>query len=372
VLALGGTALLTCSAGDRFTLASAETRKARMNRSPNYDGEQFINPTATTFTPSAGGIWDVTSRYLFGKEERVPRGMLPVAPLSRGAFDTPAPGGLRTTWLGHSTVLVEVDGHRVLTDPVWSQRASPTQWFGPGRFHPVPLSVEDLPPLDAVVISHDHYDHLDRAAIEALAPSGVAFVVPLGVGSHLRKWGVAAAQVTELDWWEETTVGEGLRLVATPARHFSGRGLLDRNATLWASFAILGAGHRVYFGGDSGLFAGMAEIGERLGPFDINLLEIGASDRTWPEIHLGPENAVEAHRLLRGRLLQPIHWGTFNLALHNWFDPPTQLVEAADQAGVRLAVPRPGEQVAAAPTPAVWWWDGVREDQPAVAAGQPG
>jgi L-ascorbate metabolism protein UlaG (beta-lactamase superfamily) len=264
--------------------------------------------------------------------------------------------GLRVTWLGHSTTLVEIDGRRVLTDPVWSERASPVGWLGPRRWYPPPLALDELPPLDAVVISHDHYDHLDRATILALKDRSVTFVVPLGLGAHLASWGVSEDHIVELDWWEPTTV-RGLTIVCTPARHASVRMIVDSDAKLWAGYALIGDRHRVYFSGDTGLFPAMRDIGERLGPFDLTMIEAGQYNRAWPDWHSGPEQAVRAHQLVRGRLMLPIHWGLFRLAYHAWTEPPERVLAAAAPAGVAVVVPRPGQsfEPATPPPPARWW-----------------
>ena len=279
-----------------------------------------------------------------------------VADLSGADYDRPPASGLRVTWLGHSTSLIEIDGQRVLTDPIWSNRASPVGFVGPERFFDPPLPLDQLPDLDVIVISHDHLDHLDRKTIEALHERVPVFVVPLGVGGHLRDWGVPSDRIRELDWWQDTTVGD-LRLVCAPSRHFSGRGLFDRNRTLWASWAIIGPQHRAYFSGDGGMSSVFSEIGERLGPFDVTLMEIGAYHSAWADIHNGPEQAVQAHLDLRGAVMLPIHWGTFNLSLHAWTEPAERVMVAARQRGVTLALPRPGEPFEPASPPRVhrWW-----------------
>ena len=347
---------------DAFGAAPAGERLARIRRSPNYRHGAFRNPEATTLS-TEGSTWATMRRWLWGHEQRVPPGPLPVVRLTRADFARPPASGLRATWLGHSTVLVEIDGARILFDPVWARRASPSSLVGPERFHEPPLALDELPPLDAIVASHDHYDHLDRGVVRALARSAAQararFVVPLGVGAHLERWGVPAERVTELDWSESTTVGP-LTLTATPARHFSGRGLNNRNHTLWASWSVAGRGHRVFHSGDTGPFAGFADIGAAHGPFDLTLIKIGAYGETWPNIHLTPEQAVEAHAQLRGRLLLPIHWGTFNLAFHAWDEPAERVVVAA-VAGTRLVVPKPGESVEPATArPVEAWWRAVR------------
>lgn len=329
----------------------------RIARSPAWDGTQFVN-TVPTSLGMDGQASRVAWRFLFERGEREPAAPLPTVPVDLEALARPLAEGVRATWFGHSSVLLEVDGVRVLTDPVWSERASPVGFAGPRRFHVPPVELARLPLPDVVLLSHDHYDHLDEDTVRALASRGARFLAPLGVGEHLRGWGVLADRVEELDWWQESSAGDGrLRIVAAPARHFSGRGLLDRNRTLWASWALIGPTHRVYFGGDSGLFPGFAEIGERLGPFDLTLLEIGAYDPAWAGVHMGPEGALQAHRMLRGKVLLPIHWGTFNLGLHAWHEPPETLRAAALREGATVAFPRLGQSLRLdLPLPVGPWW----------------
>ncbi|WP_145187675.1 MULTISPECIES: MBL fold metallo-hydrolase [unclassified Pseudomonas] len=258
--------------------------------------------------------------------------------------------------LGHSTVLLKLRGRYFITDPVFAERASPVQWAGPLRFHAPPLGLDDLPPLAAVVLSHDHFDHLDEQAIRRLASRAERFLAPLGVGDLLVEWGVPAAKVTQLDWWQETEV-HGVRFVATPAQHFSGRGLLDSNRTLWASWVIVDEQTRLFFSGDTGYFAGFAQIGERYGPFDLTLIETGAYNVAWPNVHMQPEQSLQAHVDLRGRWLLPIHNGTFDLALHAWQEPFERIVALAAQAQVKLSTPQMGERVSIdMPHEGPRWW----------------
>jgi L-ascorbate metabolism protein UlaG (beta-lactamase superfamily) len=245
-----------------------------------------------------------------------------------------------------------------LTDPVWGERASPVTFAGPKRFQPVPVPISALPELDAVIVSHDHYDHLDYPTILELAKRDVPFFTSLGVGAHLQAWGVPAERITELDWWEHATVpGTGLSISAAPSQHFSGRGLGGRNATLWSSFIVRGAKHSVFFSGDTGLTPEYAQIREHFGAFDLVMLEVGAFHEAWGDIHLGPEHALEAFRLLGGGRFLPVHWGTFNLALHAWDDPAETLVRLAPSNGAELVMPMLGEPVepARAGPPNRWW-----------------
>lgn len=302
----------------------------------------------------AGEKMPTVSDFLFKKSARVPQAPLPVeSPLE--AWKIPSNTGLRVTWLGHSTTLIEIDGLRILTDPVWGERASPSSLVGPRRFHKTPVAIHQLPPLDVVLVSHDHYDHLDYQAIRELAVRDVPFVTSLGVGAHLEAWGVRRERITELDWWEEASFG-GLVVTATPSRHFSGRGLV-RNGTLWSSWVMKTERHAVFFSGDTGLTEEFRAIGQRKGPFDLVMLEVGAYHPAWGDIHLGPDNAILAHEMLGSGTLLPVHWGTFDLAVHPWQEPAETLARHAEKSGLRLLTPRVGRPVEPALTERVdaWW-----------------
>jgi len=345
-------------------------RLERMRASSRWAGEGFRN-----VHPIAPGLRDpavakpTLSEFLCGGPRRVPRAPLPALD-PRAAWAKPPDTGLRATWLGHSTVLIEIDGLRVLTDPVWGPRASPSRIAGPKRFQPVPVRLSAMPAIDLVLVSHDHYDHLDYPTIVALARMDVPFVTSLGVGAHLEAFGVAPARITELDWWESHTLpGSELAITAAPSQHFSGRGLKDRNATLWSSLAIRTPRHSVFFSGDTGLTSEYTSIRERLGPFDLVMLEVGAFHPSWGDIHLGPEHALEAHALLGGGVLLPVHWGTFALAVHDWDEPPETLFALAPKQGVQLAMPRLGEPVEPARVEGVRpWWREVDVRRPAAKA----
>lgn len=367
--AVGPTAC--ASLGER---PGGETLK-RIKNDRLYKDGKFENSVKTEMM-APGGFWRMMSQWVGGGQVRVPKGPLPLVKLDPADLIRRPASGLAVTWLGHASMLVQMDEYRVLTDPVFSERVTPVPGVGPKRFHAPPVAAADLPHIHAVVISHDHYDHLDMPSIKQLIPRTDRFIVPLGVGAHLRAWEVPEEKIVELGWWEHHRVGKGLIVVATPARHFSGRGPLDRNKTQWASFAFIGRKRRVYFGGDTGMFQGFKQIGQHLGPFDITLMPMGAYNVGWQAIHLNPEEAVEAHQDLRGGLMLPIHWGTFNLAFHAWTEPAERLLEAARRAGIKFAVPRPGERVTPekAPAPRRWWpkvpWQRAPapEQAPAMAA----
>jgi len=346
-------------------------RADRVARSPRWRDGTFRNDPPIAEGPS-GAMRDLLQRVAAGLPDRKPLGPLPLRtpPLTpslggdardAGGSDGRGAGGIRVTWFGHASALVEVDGARLLVDPVWSERVSPSQELGPKRLHPAPIALDRLPPLDAVVVSHDHYDHLDMLTVRTLAATRpeTAFVVPLGVGAHLERWGVPAGRIIELDWDEEHEVADGVRLVAAPAQHFSGRGF-GRDRTLWASWVIAGPRHRAYYTGDSGYFAGYAAIGADHGPFDVTLVQIGAYDRAWPGIHMTPEEGVAAHLDVGGGLLVPVHWGTFVLAMHPWAEPIDRLLAEAAVSGAAVAVPRPGELVdVSAPLAPDGWWSAL-------------
>ncbi|MFF5308303.1 MBL fold metallo-hydrolase [Streptomyces massasporeus] len=341
-------------------------RMARIRRSPHFKDGVFQNPGGPARTRPSGSTLDF-AKVFFDKDtrpRRTPKGTVPVHSTTLADIARPPATGLRLTWMGHSSVLAEIDGRRVLFDPVWGERCSPFSFAGPKRLHPVPLPLAALGPVDVVVISHDHYDHLDMPTIKALAGTDTLFAVPLGVGAHLEHWGVSADRLRELDWHESTKIG-GLTLTATPARHFCGRGLRNSQHTLWASWVVAGDEHRIYHSGDTGYFDGFKEIGAEHGPFDATMIQIGAYSDFWPDIHMTPEEGMRAHLDLQGGPehgpMLPIHWATFNLATHPWADPGEGTLEAARAVGAGVALPRPGEpfEPTAETVPSEPWWRGV-------------
>ena len=338
-------------------------RKERMQASDQYHDGAFRNTHGVGPGLRKGSGAGTIAEYFFGGERRTPDAPLPALD-PRPAWAQPPDSGLRATWLGHSTVLLEIDGLRVLTDPVWGLRASPFSFAGPKRFQPVPVPIAALPRLDAVVISHDHYDHLDHPSILELTRLDVPFYTSLGVGAHLEAWGVPKARIVELDWWESARLPRGeLSITAAPSQHFSGRALGARNPTLWSSFAMKGPRHSVFFSGDTGLTSEYQEIRRRLAPFDLVMLEVGAYHPAWGDIHLGPENALAALQLLGGGSLLPVHWGTFNLAMHAWDQPAEALLELAPRTSTHLVMPMLGEATEPTRVEQVqpWWRSGVTD-----------
>ena len=336
-------------------------RLARAQANPHYRNGVFVNPLPPA-EYSAADVWALVTGQFFGDEVREPPSAIPVLAVASDTLKiAPPASGLRAFWIGHASVFIEIDGVRLLVDPIFSDYASPFD-IGPKRFHPPPIRLADLPKIDAVLITHDHYDHLDMLTVQDLAGRGTVFFVPLGIGAHLQAWGVPSGQVRDLEWWKEETL-KGVRIVSTPSRHYSGRGLGDKNATLWGSWSVIGPQHRFYVSADTGFSDHFRTVGERFGPFDLSFIKVGAYGPgvPWLDIHMSPEDAVRAHRDLRARRLFPVHWGTFNLAFHAWDEPIKRTLAAARASDVEVLTPRVGEIVDAdrpfAPNP---WWEGVR------------
>ena len=339
----------------------ANLRSERILASKQFRDGKFRN-TFKTAPPVKMSTMRLLGRAIFAGRDRLPPAPPPISSPLEHWLKLPARQSLRVTWLGHSSLLLESNGLRILTDPVFGDRVSPVSFAGPKRLHPAPVSVSQLPPLDAVLISHDHFDHLCRPTVEALAKLKVPIVTSLGVGRHLEMFGVEPSRITELDWWEEHVLfGGDLSFTATPAQHFSGRSLFDRNQTLWSSWVIRTAEHRIFFSGDTGLTPELGGVGERFGPFDLTMLEVGAWHPAWGDIHLGPENALRAFDLLGGGTLLPVHWGTFDLGLHAWEEPVETLLRLAGPAKVLTpTLGRPFEPAQLeGPTP---WWRSLRTD----------
>ncbi|GAA2841735.1 MBL fold metallo-hydrolase [Kitasatospora paracochleata] len=345
---------------DAFGADPKGYRLHRVRNSPHFVDGAFRNPVPTRRLVYEKTPLEITRAQLTtARGRREPAAAIPLHRLLPMELAHPPESGLRLTWLGHATVLAELDGRRVLFDPVWSERCSPFPWTGPKRMHPMPMPLGELGPVDVVVISHDHYDHLDMDTVRALDHPGTFFAVPLGVGAHLEHWGIPTARIVELDWWESAEVAD-LTLTATPARHYCSRGPRTSTRYLWASWVVVGEQHRVFHSGDSGWFPGFAEIGRRFGPFDATMMQVGAYSAFWPEVHMTPEEGVRAHLELGGRVMLPIHWGTFNLAPHPWEEPAERTVRAAKALDATLVMPRPGKPFEPVDPPAVkLWWRAV-------------
>lgn len=323
-------------------------------------GKKYLNPIPTD---EAGfdKLIPILREYINNKAETTPKRQLGPFKTDTSVYKQEPKNGLRITWIGHSSLIIEIDGKRILTDPVWSQRASFLSFMGPKRFFDAPLPLSELPRLDAILISHDHYDHLDKKTIEFFAGKEISFFCSLGVGQYLERWGVLRNFITELDWGDSVMITSDCILTSVPARHFSGRGIIGRNETLWASFVIKTQQHNIFYGADSGWFPGFKDIGDQFGPFDLTILEIGAYGKYWPDIHMGPDRATDAHLALKGKLMMPIHWGTFNLSTHAWYDPIEHLLLYAKAKNIDLFIPEPGKPTEVNGPLNSEWWVGSRE-----------
>jgi len=320
-------------------------RLKRVQASPNYHGGEFVN-TQPHPPLKVAEVWGYLVEQIFGDQIRVPPSAIPMSAIAPASIKSPPPPGLRAIWLGHSSVYIELDGFRLLVDPVFSDYASPFDGIGPKRFHPLPITMTDLPVIDAVIVSHDHYDHLDMRTVQYLSSRGTRFIVPLGVGAHLDEWEVPKDQITELDWWESTSLN-GLTIICTPAQHYSSRGLFDYKETLWSSWSVIGSEHRFFYSGDTGFSDHFAQIGNRFGTFDLSIIKIGqyGPGESWVHSHMNPEEAVKAHIAVQARPMLPVSWGTFNIAFHDWDEPITRAVKAANAQNVDLVTPRVGDVV---------------------------
>jgi L-ascorbate metabolism protein UlaG (beta-lactamase superfamily) len=336
-------------------------RLARARANPLYRDGAFANPL-----PPASYTWsdvrNLVDGQFRGDELRAPPAPIPVVKVAPASLrDAPPDPGLRAFWIGHASVYVEIDGKRLLIDPVFSEYASPFE-IGPRRFHPPPIALAELPAIDGVLITHDHYDHLDMHTVQHLAQRDTLFFVPLGVGAHLERWGVASARIREMEWGQQQALG-GVRIVSTPSRHYSGRRLGDRNATLWTSWSVLGAKQRFFVSGDTGYSDHFGQIGAQHGPFELAFVKVGAygPGAPWLDIHMSAENAVRAAQDVRARRLFPVHWGTFNLAFHAWDEPIRRTLAAARAAQLEVLTPRIGEMVDAdVPFVSTAWWASMR------------
>lgn len=322
-------------------------RLERMSLADNFKEGIFENTVETNTDMSFGKMLGVMRKMLFAdKTGREPVETIKTQPFNQYDFEKIGADTIAVSWMGHSSLLIKIDGVTILTDPVMvGERASMFSFMGPKRFkYDHYLTIEELPKVDLVIMSHDHYDHLDYPTIVALKDQIKHFYMPLGMGAHFEKWGVAAENISEFNWWDEVEF-KGLKLALTPTRHFSGRSMTNRFSTLWGSWVIIGKTQRVYFSGDSGYFPGFKEIGEKYGPFDLTFMECGAYNEDWSEIHMFPEQTAQAHLDVKGGLLMPIHWGKFDLSLHTWKESVNRLTKKAEQENIQLFTPEIGETV---------------------------
>ncbi len=332
-------------------------RKQRIEKSPNYKDGAFQNLTKTVMLAEDASYFSMMREFFKDKPGRYPQTAVPVVKTDLNTFQTDAPALI---WFGHSSYLLLISGKRILIDPVFSDRPSPVQYLGTKSFNGArAYGPDDFPQLDLILITHDHYDHLDYNSIAALKSKAARFIVPLGVGEHLEHWGVPERNITELDWWDSIPAFDNIQITATPARHFSGRGL-TRNKSLWTSYVLKTNTHNLFIGGDSGYDPAFKTIGEKYGPFDLALLECGQYDKQWPNIHMMPEETVQASIDLKAAVLMPVHWGKFVLANHGWKEPIERARKQVDALQVKITTPRIGEPVVLGnELPTAEWWRSI-------------
>lgn len=359
LLLISGSVLFTFTPdfGGKVTMQD----KLRFEQSGHYKDGIFVNQIETNMNFSFGNMVDVLKDFVTGNPNRSPAGPQPVVKID--SVDIAANTGAitRLTWFGHSAFLLEIEGKKILLDPMLTDSPSPLGFMGPTRYtKELPIEIEKLPYIDAVILSHDHYDHLDYKTIQKIKDKTGAFFMPLGVGIHFREWGIEPGKIFELNWWDEITL-DSLTLACTPSRHFSGRGLTDRSTTLWSSWVIIGKGKRIYFSGDSGYGPHFKEIGNKYGPFDVAMMECGQYNERWKAIHMMPEETVDAFMDVKGKLLMPIHWGAFTLALHSWTDPIERVTNRAAELGAAITTPKIGEPIILEDSsyPSSRWWETI-------------
>lgn len=333
----------------------------KLKTSAHFEGTNFVNIVPQS-PDSFALYWDYLKEQFGGDQIRHPPSPIPVTMLSKATFKPPLAEALKAIWFGHSSVYIELDGYRLMIDPVFSDYASPFNWVGPKRFHPTPISLNELPKIDGVMISHDHYDHLDMTTIQHLAAKGTRFFVPLGISAHLREWNIPVTQITELDWWENASIGT-LKVTSTPARHYSGRGRFDYKKTFWSSWSVTGPNHSFFYSGDTGYSNHFKEIGDKLGPFDLSIIKIGAygPGQSWIDIHMEAEKAVAAHLDVQANYMLPVHWATFNMGFHDWDEPIKLALKAAQPLDVKILTPMIGQVIQFdKPTHYDRWWESVK------------
>ncbi|WP_229252616.1 MBL fold metallo-hydrolase [Dyadobacter helix] len=331
-------------------------RLERIRKSPNYRNGSFQNLTKTPVNAENSSFTKILVMFMFGKDKNAE----PIVPLPSVRTNLKGPPQTQPTitYFGHSSYLIQIDGKNILMDPVFCERTSPVQFLGSKNFEGTHVyGLVDMPRIDFVFLSHDHYDHMDYETLREFTGRETRFVVPLGAGEHLEYWGISPAHITELDWWEETSVVPGLKITSTPARHFSGRNF-NRGKSLWTSYVMQSDSYRIFLGGDSGYEKHFAEIGSKFGPFDLAILECGQYNEMWPYIHMMPEETAQASVDLRAKVLWPVHWGKFALGMHAWNEPIIRVSKKAEEMGIKLTTPRIGEQIVLPNTlPDQKWWE---------------
>lgn len=341
----------------QFGGSPTKEQKLAYAQTGHYIDGKFVNQVPS---PMDVGIKDIPSllyQQIKGDPNKQPGIKFDVLKIDSLDIERKPDSIARLTWFGHSAFLLEIADKKILIDPMFGDVPAPHPWLGRSRYsNGLPIEIEKLPQIDAIIMSHDHYDHLDYGSIVRLKEKTKEFYMPLGVGAHFRKWGVPDERIHELDWWDEIEL-DSLKFTCTPARHFSGRGFGDRAATLWASWAIESPGEKIYFSGDSGYGPHFKEIGERFGGFDFAMMECGQYNEKWHSIHMMPEETIQAAVDIKSKMTMPIHWAAFTLSLHSWTDPVERALKKAEELNVPFCTPKIGEPVIIGKSyPDGKWW----------------
>lgn len=347
-----------CISSNLSSLKGERRNKILKSQNYSYTEKKFKNIYINEHT-FQGSSMNVFKNYFFGNQKSVPDNPIDIVALKKDSFRNSKNNGLKITWLGHSSVLIELEDNIILFDPIFSDRPSPISFIGPKRYHTdLSLKIEDFPTIDTVVISHDHYDHLDYNTILKIHKKVKKFIVPLAVGIYLEKWGVAPYKIVELDWMQNIVLNK-INFIATPAQHYSGRGPFSNYKTLWSSWVIITKKYRIFFSGDSGYNEKIfKKIGNQFGPFDVTLIECGQYINGLKQIHMLPEQALQAHLDVKGKVMIPIHWGAYNLANHDWYEPVERAVKGALKHNIIVATPQIGETYKyGKKIPTVKWWN---------------
>jgi L-ascorbate metabolism protein UlaG (beta-lactamase superfamily) len=314
----------------------------RLEASENYKNGEFKNQEETVMMTEEGNYWKALRKFFFSVENDRPSDPVESIEFDKSKF-VESTEGIQYTWFGHSTVLLNMDGKIIITDPVFSKAASPVSFFNKAFKFEDDFSVDILPELDVVLISHDHYDHLDYETILKINTKTKKFIVPLGVDAHLLRWGIPSTKIEIADWGDTISIDSCLNYISTPARHFSGRGTKDRNTTLWCSWVIESNNQKIFFGGDSGYGKHFKEIGNKYGPFDLTMIECGQYNENWNQIHAMPEQSVQANVDLQGKRMLPIHWSKYKLSIHSWTEPIERAVKESEIKNCSIELVRIGE-----------------------------
>ena len=335
-------ALLFLNLSPQFGAKITVEQKEEYSKSKHFTEGKFYNEEAVNMEMSFGMMRKMLKEFSNAPKTTIPNKDIPtlkIDSLNVAEFRD----STRLIWFGHSAFLLQIANKNILIDPMFGETPAPHPWFGGKRFSKeLPIEIEKLPSIDAVLISHDHYDHLDYPSIIKLKEKVKMFYTPLGVGAHLQKWGIDKSRIVELDWWQDKTF-DNLVFRCTPAKHFSGRGLLDRYSTLWSSWIVKSDSMNIFFSGDSGYGAHFQEIGEKFGPFDFAMLECGQYNKLWEDIHMFPEQTAQAGIDLKAKKIMPIHWGAFKLAVHPWTESVERMTKKSEELKMDYIIPKIGE-----------------------------